>query len=269
MITRPSVRMPAVAGRFYPAEPEELEAAVRRLLTGADRSDGPPPTAIIAPHAGYAYSGAVAATAYAAVTPLAGRVNRLILIGPSHYVPFSGLALPEASAYATPLGEHPVDGDACSALDARSTVRRSDLVHRDEHSLEVQLPFVRLTLGPVPVVPLLTGDAAPGEVADALEAVWGPEALVIASSDLSHYLPYERARELDARTAAGIEALDPDALARGTACGRTGLRGLLVAARRRGLVARTLDLRSSGDTAGDRRRVVGYGAFGFWTTGTD
>jgi AmmeMemoRadiSam system protein B len=260
----PSIRPAAVAGRFYPADPEELEATVRSLLAGAPGPEGPPPAAAVVPHAGYVYSGPIAATAYAALAPVAGRVERLVLVGPSHFVPFHGMALPTASAFTTPLGEHPVDTAGCSALDASPAVRRSDVAHRDEHSLEVQLPFVRLTLGPVPTVPLLTGDAEQEEVADALDMVWTAETVVLVSSDLSHYLSYDAARKRDSRSAAAVEALDPDALGRGSACGRVALRGLLVAARRRGLGARTLDLRSSGDTAGDRRRVVGYGAFGFW-----
>jgi hypothetical protein len=259
------VRPPAVAGRFYPADPAELEATVRGFFEVAV----PPtlrtrPTALVAPHAGYPYSGPVAGSAYALLAPEPASVRRVLLVGPSHFVAFEGLALPEADVFTTPLGDHPVDHDGIVALASSPSVRRWDRPHRDEHCLEVHLPFLRVALGAVPILPIVTGSAAPRTVADALELAWTDDTLVVVSSDLSHYLPYDDARAVDERTAEAVERLDLGAVRSSQACGSVALRGLMEAARRRGLRARCVDLRSSGDTAGPRSEVVGYGAFGFW-----
>ncbi len=265
MTTRRVVRPPAGAGRFYPAEAGELEKTVRGFLSSAEPTDAPSaPVALVGPHAGYAYSGAVAGSAYALLDRRAHPFRRVVLVGPSHFVTFEGIALPECAAFATPLGEHPVDGEAVAALLDSPIVHRWGRPHREEHSLEVHLPFVRVALGPLPVVPLLTGFVESEEVADALDLVWTPETLVVVSTDLSHYLPYLDARTQDARTADAVERLHPDGLGDRDACGVMALRGLLAAGQRRGLRARCVDLRSSGDTGGDHARVVGYGAFGFW-----
>jgi AmmeMemoRadiSam system protein B len=219
---------------------------------------------LVAPHAGYVYSGPVAGCAFALVAGSVGTIRRVVLLGPSHFFTFPGFALPESSWFATPLGEHPVDDEAVAILSDNPRVRRWEEAHRDEHSLEVQLPFLTVTVGLVPVVPILTGAVGPWEVADVLERVWDPDTLVVVSSDLSHYLPYEEARAVDRGTADAMEDLDLDAVGPDRACGATGVQGLLAAARRRCLRVRCVDLRSSGDTAGSRRRVVGYGAFGVW-----
>ncbi|MCG6988826.1 MAG: AmmeMemoRadiSam system protein B [Gemmatimonadetes bacterium] len=267
MSTRSSVRPPAVAGRFYPAGRPELESTVRDFLEAAPPVPDFAPVALVAPHAGYVYSGPVAGSAYALVRGTAATFRRVVLLGPSHYVPFRGLALPECEAFSTPLGEHAVDAGGARELSAHPAVRRWARPHGDEHSLEVQIPFLRVALGALPILPLVTGDARPEEVADVLDLVWTADTLVVVSSDLSHYLPYQEARRVDADTAAAVESLDIDAVAPHRACGAVALRGLMVAARRRGLEARCVDLRSSGDTAsgrhGPRGRVVGYGAFGF------
>jgi AmmeMemoRadiSam system protein B len=261
------VRPPAVAGRFYPGDPRELEAVVQGFLEFASPVPDFAPVALVAPHAGYVYSGPVAGSAYALVGGGTTRFRRVLLLGPSHYVAFRGLALPECAAFSTPLGEDAVDASGALELSAHPAVHRWARPHEDEHSLEVQLPFLRVALGAVPVVPVVTGDADPEEVADALELVWTADTLVVVSSDLSHYLPYDEARRVDAATAAAVESLDVDAVTPHRACGAVALRGLMEAARRRGLEARCVDLRSSGDTAhaaaGRRDRVVGYGAFGF------
>ncbi|HSG09226.1 MAG TPA: AmmeMemoRadiSam system protein B, partial [Longimicrobiales bacterium] len=248
----PNVRPPAVAGRFYPSDPGTLEAQVRRFIRAAPKPVGPPPVALVAPHAGYDYSGAVAASAYALVTSPERSVRRVVLLGPSHFVPFPGVALPECGYFESPLGLHAVDGDAVRKLEGTPGVRTWQRPHRDEHCLEVQLPFLHVALGPVPVVPMVTGAAEPREIAEVLERVWTPETLVVVSSDLSHFLPYDRARQTDARTAEDVEHLRVDALEPGRACGAVALRGLLEAARRRGLEARCVDLRNSGDTSGSR-----------------
>lgn len=258
-----TVRQPAVAGMFYPAEPSVLARDVAALLdeARAEVAGRPVPKAVIAPHAGYLYSGSTAALAYAAVEPARATVTRVVLLGPCHRVPVRGLALPGASAFATPLGEVPVEAPA--VLDHVHHVVTSPDVHRLEHSLEVHVPFLQTVLDAFTLVPLAVGEATAAEVADVLDLVWGgPETLVVVSSDLSHYLRYEVAREVDRRTVARILALEgplePD-----VACGARPVSGLLEAARRHGLTARLLGQCNSGDTAGDRRRVVGYAAVAF------
>jgi AmmeMemoRadiSam system protein B len=259
-----AVRPPAVAGTFYPAAPERLAAAVAGYLAGAVADDGPPPKALIAPHAGYVYSGPIAGSAFRTLAPIAARLRRVVLLGPSHFVAFPGLALPAWQAFATPLGELPVAPDARAALADLPQVVASDRPHQREHALEVELPFLQVALGEVEIVPLTVGDAEPAAVAAVLECLWGgDETLIVVSSDLSHYLDYATARRRDAATGAAIVALDERRIGADDACGRLPIRGLLVAARRRGLAARELDRRSSGDTAGRRDAVVGYGAYAF------
>ncbi len=257
----PDIREPAVAGSFYPADPEALRAEVRGLLAKAD-AGGPVPKAIIAPHAGYIYSGPVAASVYARLAAARGRIRRVVLLGPSHRVGFHGLALPGASLFRTPLGDIPVDTAAVQALCTLPQVHELEAAHRLEHSLEVQLPFLQEVLGEFTLLPLVVGDADADAVAEVLETLWGgPETLVVVSSDLSHYQPYATARRQDAVTSRAIESLDPDALHHEDACGRNPIRGLLAIARRHGYTIETVDLRNSGDTAGARDRVVGYGAY--------
>jgi AmmeMemoRadiSam system protein B len=256
------VRAAAVAGAFYPADPRTLSGLVGSLLAEARRQrPAKPPKALIVPHAGYVYSGPIAASAFAcwAEEP---DIRRIVLLGPAHHVPVRGLALPRASAHQTPLGTVRHDEAACEALTALPQVERSDAAHAREHSLEVQLPFLQSILSDFTLVPLAVGGASPEEVAEVLEALWGDgETRVVISSDLSHYLPYAEARAFDAESAFHIESLervDPEG-----ACGSHGVNGLLLAARRRGLRATRLDLRNSGDTAGDQSAVVGYGAWAF------
>lgn len=258
-----NVREPAVAGVFYPREAAALRREVLRYLAEANVATKPP-KAIIAPHAAYEYSGPIAASAFAAAAPLRGRVERVVVIGPAHRSAFRGLALPEASAFATPLGLSSVDEEARRALRVLPQVISSDRAHAGEHSLEVELPFVQEVLGDVTIVPLAVGSATDFDVGGALARVWGgPETFIVVSSDLSHYLPYEEARRVDGATASAIERLSPEELDEDSACGRIGVRALLRCARAHGRHAETLDLRSSGDTAGSRDEVVGYGAFAF------
>ncbi len=255
-------RPPAVAGSFYPADPAEL----RRVVAGhLDEAAPPPdagsPKALIAPHAGYRYSGPIAATAYRTLTPSGAAVRRVLLAGPAHSVPLRGVALPSAVAFATPLGPVTVDDEArARALGVDGTVV-DDIAHVDEHSLEVHLPFLTEVLGSVPVLPLLVGRAAPGVLADVLDALWGGgETRIVVSTDLSHYHDDATAKAIDRETAEAIvarcETLHPE-----RACGAGAVLGLLEAARRHDLTVRLLDLRTSADTAGDSQRVVGYGAF--------
>jgi MEMO1 family protein len=260
------VRRPAVAGSFYPEDPKHLERAVMEQLAAARQplEGATPPKALIVPHAGYVYSGPVAATAYAMLRPLRGKVERVVLLGPSHQVPFRGLAVPEAEAFSTPLGVVELDSEGVARALSLREVRCLGAAHEYEHSLEVQLPFLQLVLGEFRLVPLAVGDARDDEVAEVLDALWGgSETLILVSSDLSHYHDYTTARRLDDATSRAILALRPAALGPESACGRVAVRGLLVAARRHGLHPELLDLRSSGDTSGPRDRVVGYGAYAF------
>lgn len=263
-----TTRDAAVAGLFYPADPRALAAEIdAHLASAAPLPDGPngrAAKAIIAPHAGYVYSGPVAGSAYAALKPHADRIRRVALLGPSHRVPLHGLAAPSAGAFATPLGEVEVDRRALETVLDLPQVGSDDEAHRLEHSLEVQLPFLQTILNDFTLVPLAVGDAPTRDVAEVIDRLYGgPETLLVISSDLSHYHDYATARRLDAETALAIENLEPERLGRESACGRIAVRGLLATAAAHGLEAQTVDLRNSGDTAGGRDEVVGYGAFLF------
>ncbi len=258
-------RQPAVAGMFYPAGPDILRHDIARMLREAKLPTGPvlTPKALLVPHAGYVYSGPIAAAAYALLAPLRGQIRRVVLLGPAHRVALRGLALPTATAFATPLGNVPIDAAAAQIALRLPQVQLSDLAHAQEHSLEVQLPFLQSVLDDFTLLPLVVGQATAQEVAAVIDALWGgAETLIAISSDLSHYQPYANAQVLDAATAAKVLALQP-LTSHEDACGATPLNGLLDVARRRHLHASLLDLRNSGDTAGDRSRVVGYAAFAF------
>lgn len=262
---RLEVRPPAVAGSFYPGDAVELRMQLDALLAAApDRGRADGLKALIVPHAGYVYSGPVAATAYRLLGRAGDRVRRVVLLGPAHRVAFSGLALPGCDALATPLGTVALDGDGVATARALPGVLESGRAHAREHSLEVQLPFLQRVLPAFALVPLCVGDADPDEVAAVLAALWGGrETILVISSDLSHYLPGELARAADERTAAAILALRGP-VAPEQACGAHPVNGLLREGARRGLRGELLDLRNSGDTAGDDDRVVGYGAFAFY-----
>jgi hypothetical protein len=257
-----SVRKPAVAGLFYPDDTIGLRDAVTGYLAQAETVDGATPKALIVPHAGYIYSGPVAATAYARLGAGAALINRVVLLGPAHRVGFHGLALPGVDAFETPLGTVPIDRDAVASIARFDQVIELSAAHAEEHSLEVHLPFLQILLESFSLVPLVVGDASGKDVAEVLETLWGgPETLIVISSDLSHYHDYATARSMDAATSAAIEALTPARIGYEDACGRIPVSGLLEVAKRRGLQARTVDLRNSGDTAGPKDRVVGYGAY--------
>ena len=260
------VRPAAVAGMFYPGAPAELAATVRACLAEAATPARAPvgsPKALIVPHAGYVYSGSIAASAYARLERARDTIRRVVILGPAHRVAVRGLALPSARAFATPLGEVEVDREAVAALAGLPQVVESDVVHALEHSLEVQLPFLQSVLDDFRIVPFAVGSASAGEVAEVLDRLWGgPETLILVSSDLSHYHRYAEARAIDRASAERILALD-GSLDHEEACGATPINGLILCARRRGLRPELIDLRNSGDTAGDRSRVVGYASFAF------
>jgi MEMO1 family protein len=260
-----AVRPAAVAGMFYPESPGVLDAQVRAYLEQAPRPAAPaaPVKALIVPHAGYVYSGPIAAAAYARLAGANEDVRRVVLLGPAHRVPVRGLAVPSATSFATPLGAVELDRAALTLALELPQVSENDRAHAAEHSLEVQLPFLQTRLSRFQLVPFAVGDASPGETAEIIDLLWGgAETLIVVSSDLSHYHGYDQARTLDRSSAQAILELSPT-LDHQQACGAVPINGLLTVARRRRLRPELLDLRNSGDTAGDRVRVVGYGAFAF------
>ena len=268
MSTRPGYCRPtAVAGLFYPGVRENLACEIADFLA----SDPPGstavdsfPKAIIVPHAGYIYSGRIAAKAFSLLTPLRGKIRRVILLGPAHRVAVRGLALPTSETFATPLGRVPIDQQSASVIEKFPQIILDDAAHADEHSLEVQIPFLQHVLGNFLLLPLAVGRVSPEAVAEVLGCLWGgKETLIVISSDLSHFLSYEAAQTIDSKTARQILALDPT-IDPHQACGAVAVNGLLLFAQKRGLRAQQLDLCNSGDTAGDRARVVGYGAFAFF-----
>lgn len=258
-LTRP----PAVAGTFYPASPATLAATVDQLLAEAPGATMAQPKALIVPHAGYIYSGSTAARAYAALAPWRSTIRRVVLLGPTHRVAVDGLAVPKTDAFVTPLGSVPLDAAAIARLAALPQVVFSDRAHAEEHSLEVHLPFLQRLLDDFTLVPLAVGHATPQAVADVLDLLWGgPETLIVISSDLSHFLPYAAANEVDRETCEHILQLD-NHLDPEQACGAYPVNGLLLLARQRGLTPHLIHQCNSGDTAGDKQRVVGYAAFSF------
>ena len=255
------IRKPAVAGHFYPADAGELQVLVQQMLEKAQVLPGLAAKALIVPHAAYVYSGPVAAQAYAQLSRWRKRYRRVVLLGPCHRVALKGMAASGASAFRTPLGDVPLDQESISRFDP-SAVRLSDAAHLAEHSLEVQLPFLQLALDSFLLVPLVVGNAPPQAIADVISALWGSaDTLLVVSTDLSHYLPFDEALQKDNTTCQAIERMDFGRITHEDACGATPLAGLLMAAQRRGLHITTLDLRNSGQTAGGRGRVVGYGSW--------
>lgn len=265
----PRTRRAAVAGSFYPADRGALAATLDSLLAAVPAPmPAARPKAIIAPHAGYIYSGPVAASVYAGLAALRGRIERVVLLGPTHRVAVRGLALPGCAAFETPLGRIDVDAELAARLASLPQVMTSAAAHAEEHSLEVHLPFLQQVLGSFKLLPLAVGMASAEDVATVLEAVWGgDETLIVVSSDLSHYLPYSEAARIDRATADAILQLRTD-IDHDQACGATPVAGLTLAARRHRLRPELIDLRNSGDAAGDKRRVVGYGAFAFYEKDT-
>lgn len=254
-------RQPAVAGSFYPANPQQLHSMLTQYLNDAE-TDEKVPKAIIAPHAGYIYSGPIAATAYARLKKARDRITRVVLIGPSHRVAFRGLAVSRAETFTTPLGRILVDQKAVETIVQLPFVEYIEQAHTYEHSLEVHLPFLQEMLGDFKIVPIVAGDASPEQVSQVLDALWGgDETLIVISSDLSHYHAYATAQQLDKATSLAIENLQYEELAPESACGKVPVSGLLKLAREKSLSVKTIDLRNSGDTAGDRDSVVGYGAY--------
>jgi AmmeMemoRadiSam system protein B len=258
------IKMPAVAGLFYPGIAEELQRDIDHYLQIASVSDNKRPLALIAPHAGYVYSGPIAASAYATLRPWAADIKRVAVLAPSHRVAFDGIAVSSADVFRTPLGDIPVDTAANAQLLELPGVQQLDAAFAQEHALEVQLPFLQRVLEGFRLVPLIVGDADIEDVHRVIETLRDADTLIVVSSDLSHYNDYAGARARDRETTRMIESLRDREIGPHDACGAYPIRGLLRSAQHNGWQARTLDLRNSGDTAGDHSRVVGYGAYAFY-----
>ncbi len=266
-----ATRPPAVAGFFYPAEANTLQHDIDQFLlqaqpeTPLENLVDQPVKALIVPHAAYTYSGAIAAVAYAQLLPYARQIRRVVVFAPAHRMAFRGLAIASADQFKTPLGIIPVDKTGRKQIvEGNDSVRILDEAFDQEHALEVQLPFLQRILADFTLLPVLVGDANPVEVRDVLNQCWGgQETLIVVSSDLSHFHDYRAAERMDSRTTAGIEALQPEGIGHGDACGRIPVNGLLLAAKEKGLQVKTVARCNSGDTGGDRQSVVGYGAYVF------
>lgn len=260
------IRKAAVAASFYSADPDNLQKMVRNFLDSA-KKNVPVPKAIIAPHAGYIYSGPIAANAYASLASASTLIKRVILLGASHYANFQVIASSSADSFATPLGLVKVDQETIAKILSFAEVKIIDEVHAAEHSLEVQLPFLQILLKDFVIIPLLVSSMEPQQIAKVLEKLWGgPETLIVVSSDLSHYLDYHAAQKIDQKTAKAITSLSPQDIQEDQACGSLPIKALLEVAIKKHLKAAVIDLRNSGDTSGSRDRVVGYGAFHFYET---
>jgi AmmeMemoRadiSam system protein B len=259
-----NIRPSAVAGAFYPLSGPILQSNINLLLHEVQSATGlDVPKALIVPHAGYVYSGATAAVAYARLAAARNIIKRVVLLGPTHRVAVRGLALPGVDAFATPLGNVKLDQAAMSVISGMPQVSVSSAAHAQEHSLEVQLPFLQTVLGEFKLIPLAVGDASATEVADVLDKLWGgPETLIVISSDLSHFLPYHVAQSMDHQTVQSILDMHGP-ISHEQACGGTPINGLMLAAQRHHLYPQLLDMRNSGDTTGDKNRVVGYASFAF------
>jgi len=258
------IRQPAVAELFYPGNAHELGEMVDGFLRQVVPSLPTTPKAIIAPHAGYIYSGPIAASVYAELAKSADCIKTVVILGPSHRVAFHGLAVSDADCFSTPLGLIPLDKAIIQDLLSHNLVTTLNQAHQLEHSLEVHLPFLQKIYNKIRIVPIVVGDASTQEVSQCLEAVWGDsETLVVVSSDLSHYHSYDVATQIDTNTCSAIEAFKVDEIHSENACGYLPIRGLLHYAQRLNLKVKTLDYRNSGDTAGSKDQVVGYGAYAF------
>ena len=261
----PNIINPVVAGAFYPSPPQVLQEMLQKFLAQAQQHNNlPVPKAIIAPHAGYIYSGPIAASAYACLQNAKDKIKNVIILAPAHRYPVLGVAATAADSYATPLGKIKINQATISAALELPFVNTVEAAYKTEHAIEVHLPFLQTLLTDFSIVPFIVGDASIEQITTLLETLWdGEETLIVISSDLSHYHEYEIAKQIDVQAAAAIVALNPRALDAEMACGHVAIRGLLAAAKKKNLTATQIDLRNSGDTAGPRDQVVGYGAFHF------
>ena len=256
------IKQADVAGMFYPGE----EASLRQMVDGFIQkalSFDLRPRAIIAPHAGYIYSGSIAGTAYKTIAAVRDQIENVIIMSPAHRFYLRGIALHMADAFATPLGNIPVNIGIVKKIKQFSSVQWEERSFIQEHGLETHLPFIQRAFKPgIKIVPMIVGECQESEVAEILESVWeDPRNFVIISSDLSHFHSYADAKKLDRNTVDLIQNLDSQSLDTEFACGHYPICGLLNLARNRKLKIKALDIRSSGDTAGSKESVVGYGSF--------
>jgi len=257
-----SIRPAAVAGMFYSDDPDQLGSDISYYLQHAEALPEPAPKAIIVPHAGYIYSGPIAASAYKQLEAIRHKIKQVVLLGPSHRVALNGIATPDADYFSTPLGNIKINRPLCEKFENYDFVQRSIAAHSQEHSLEVQLPFLQKVLNEFELTPLVVGSCNANDIAQLLDTVWNnDDTIIVISSDLSHYHDYLTATKLDQHTSAAIENLQPENISYDDACGRSPLNGLLTLAKQKHSSIQTIDLRNSGDTAGDKQRVVGYGAY--------
>jgi AmmeMemoRadiSam system protein B len=258
-------RSAAVSGLFYPDEPQILRDTIDTLLSqSAIKEQSTQVKAIIAPHAGYQYSGLTAARVYKQLQTLRDRIQRVVLLGPSHRVAFEGMALTEADFFETPLGQIKVNKDDYPQLLAMENMFVFEQAHVAEHCIEVQLPFLQRILNNFTIIPIVVGIADPHSVSNIIESLWGgDETLFVISSDLSHYQSYESAQQTDNETSRAILDLDFNAIQPNNACGCMAVNGLLNFAHRHPLTVKLIDQCNSGDTAGDKDKVVGYGSYLF------
>ncbi|MCK5647407.1 MAG: AmmeMemoRadiSam system protein B [Gammaproteobacteria bacterium] len=261
-----NIRPPAVAGSFYPGNIKQLDSSVQTYLDDVKiTAIQTKPRALIVPHAGYIYSGPIAASAYAQLIPFAGQITTVVLLGPSHRIPLLGIASSSADYFQTPLGEIPLDRKIIDKLEQLPFVQSYDDAHRQEHSLEVQLPFLQKILPEFTLVPLVIGQTDDQQVSELIETLWQEQdTLFLISSDLSHYLDYHQAQLSDQAASEAIAELIPQNIHYEQACGRSGIAGMLLSAKKHHLNVQMLDLRNSGDTAGTKDRVVGYGSWVFY-----
>lgn len=256
-----STREAAVAGMFYESDRYRLRAQVDALLAETTAQKEIAAEALIVPHAGYVYSGATAARAYGSLAAHRDEIERVVLFGPAHRVYLNSMAVPSVHRFATPLGEVELDRETINRIAAMPGVITSDEAHRQEHSLEVQLPFLQSVLSDFSLVPVLVGDCKADLVAAVIDELWGgPETLIVVSSDLSHFHAYDEARQIDASTC-GLILDKVSSLTGEQACGAHAINGLMRSKKGQSLTVEMLGACNSGDTAGDKNRVVGYGAF--------
>jgi hypothetical protein len=260
------IRKPCVAGLFYPDDPERLDFTLNQLFESVPENlkTGYSPHAIIVPHAGYIYSGEIAASAYSSILKRVQDIKRVVILGPSHQLALNGAACPSATHFDTPLGRIPLDVEEIARLQAQGLIEINDAAHVREHSIEVQLPFLQHILSDFKIIPIVVGLEQAMPIAALLEPFWrAKDALIVVSSDLSHYLDYYDARKMDSDTSSAIEACRWQDISPTQACGCYPMRGLLQLAQEENSSVSCIDLRNSGDTAGDKSRVVGYGAYVF------
>ena len=256
------VREAAVAGIFYPADVYQLKNDINGYLQHITDNNSGKPKILITPHAGYKYSAQVAASAFAKLRPFKDKIKKVFLLGPSHRVYVNGVALPKEKSFKTPLGIIKVDSDIVEQISKTKPFKFKSTAHKNEHSLEVSLPFLQVVLGNFEIIPMLYGEANPHEIAQTIQPyLERDDSILIVSADLSHYLDYSTAKKVDEQTANNIK--EGKTVDHHQSCGATAINTALIMAQNFGLVPQMLNMANSGDVIGDKDSVVGYGAWSF------